>query len=87
MTPGRLEERLRVAAALVMLGLVVELGSLTWRHPTAFIVFVLAGGALMAAGMLLFVQSLMRREDDHALVDDADRVVAGRRARGGQSAG
>jgi hypothetical protein len=61
MTEAALEGRLRVSAALVMLGLVVELASLSWRHPTAFIVFVLFGGALMAAGMLWFLYSIVSR--------------------------
>ena len=47
-TEQALERRLRVAAALVMGGLVVELGSLFWRHPTAFICFFVAGGLLFA---------------------------------------
>jgi hypothetical protein len=57
MTEAALEKRLRVSAALVMLGLGVEIASLTWRHPTAFIVFVAGGGALMAAGIVLFLYS------------------------------
>jgi hypothetical protein len=59
MTEAALEARLRVSAASVMLGLVVEIASLTWRHPTAFIVFVVVGGALMAAGMALFLYSIV----------------------------
>ncbi len=55
------ERRLRRAALLVMLGLVVELVSLCWRHPTAFIVFVLVGGTLMGAGMLLYLSMIVRR--------------------------
>ncbi len=50
-----LTRRLRIAAVLVILGLVVELASLTWRHPTAFIFFLGAGGLLMAAGILYFL--------------------------------
>ena len=53
--------RLRLSALLVMLGLVVEVISLTWRHPTAFILFVGVGGTLMAAGMLWFLYSIVSR--------------------------
>jgi hypothetical protein len=56
---GKLERRLRLSAALVMVGLVVEWVSLRWRHPTAFVLFVGVGGALMAAGMLLFSYSIV----------------------------
>lgn len=56
-------ERLRGSALLVMLGLVVEIVSLTWRHPTAFILFVGVGGTLMATGMLWFLYSIVSRGD------------------------
>ena len=55
------DRRLRASAVLVMLGLVVEIVSLTWRHPTAFILFVGVGGTLMAAGMLWFLYSIVSR--------------------------
>ncbi len=55
------ERRLRRAAILVMLGLLVELASLTWHHPTAFIVFVGAGGLLMAAGVVQYLALIVRR--------------------------
>jgi hypothetical protein len=53
------EARLRLAALLVMVGIVVEIASLTWRHPTAFIVFVGIGGLLMAAGMSTFLWTIV----------------------------
>jgi hypothetical protein len=59
MSDGKLERRLRISAALVMLGLVIEWVSLGWRHPTAFVLFVVAGGTLMAAGILLFSYSIV----------------------------
>jgi hypothetical protein len=61
MSEATLESRLRMSALLVMLGLGVEIASLTWRHPTAFIVFVMFGGALMAAGMSWFLYSIVSR--------------------------
>lgn len=61
MNEETLQERLRLSALLVMIGLVVEAASLTWRHPTAFIVFVLVGGTAMAAGMLLFLWAIVSR--------------------------
>jgi hypothetical protein len=61
MTEQALEARLRLSAVLVMIGIVVEIASLTWRHPTAFIVFVGVGGLLMAAGMSSFLWSIVSR--------------------------
>ena len=55
------ERRLRRAAILVILGLLAELASLTWHHPTAFIVFVGVGGSLMAAGILQYLALIVRR--------------------------
>ncbi|HEX9103087.1 MAG TPA: hypothetical protein VF997_12835 [Polyangia bacterium] len=61
MTELALKKRLRLSATLVTTGLVVEVASLTWSHPTAFIVFVGIGGLLMAAGMLWFLYSIVSR--------------------------
>ena len=61
MTEQALEARLRLSAVLVMIGIVVEIASLTWRHPTAFIVFVGMGGLFMAAGMTSFLWSIVSR--------------------------
>jgi hypothetical protein len=54
-----LDRRLRIAALLVFLGLVVEAVSLNWHHPVSFIVFVGVGGAAMATGILLFFYSIV----------------------------
>lgn len=61
MNEAVLESRLRVSGVLVMLGLVIEIASLTWRHPTAFIFFVVGGGAFMAAGMFWFLYTIVSR--------------------------
>jgi hypothetical protein len=55
----RLARRLQLSSALVLAGLGVQAGSLGWRHPTAFIVFMLGGGLLLAAGVLLFLWSVV----------------------------
>jgi hypothetical protein len=53
-----MEQRVRISAALVFLGLIVELTALRWTHPTAFLVFALAGIPLVAAGIIAFLYSL-----------------------------
>jgi len=50
--------RIRVAAALVLVGLLIELVSLRWAHPTAFIVFAAGTGACVACGVVLFLSVL-----------------------------
>ena len=58
----KLEQRLRISGILIILGLVVELISLRSYHPTAFLVFVIVGGMLMAAGMFFYLFSLVTAE-------------------------
>jgi len=57
--PSRLEKRLRIAGSLILIGLVVELITLKWSHPTAFLFFLLLGGSLMAIGVLFYLYSLL----------------------------
>ncbi len=56
-----LEKRIRAASLLTIGGLGTELMSLMWRHPTAFVLFVGLGGFLLAAGMLLFMWSIVTK--------------------------
>jgi hypothetical protein len=53
------ERRVRISAALVFLGLTVELMALRWTHPTAFLVFALAGIPLVGTGIVTFLYSLV----------------------------
>ncbi len=54
-----LDKRLRFSAALVLMGLVIEAVSLTWKSPLSFVMFMMAGGLAMAAGILLFFYSIV----------------------------
>lgn len=56
---GPIENRIRLAGILVLLGLVVELVSLFWAHPTAFLFYLFLGATLMGLGILLFLLSLV----------------------------
>ena len=42
------QKRIRIAGILIIAGLFVELITLRWSHPTAFLFFLLIGGTLMA---------------------------------------
>lgn len=55
----RLEKRLRIAGSMILLGLLVELGTLLWSHPTAFLLFIFLGGTLMGLGILLYLFSIL----------------------------
>ncbi|MGH9544576.1 MAG: hypothetical protein ACRD23_05110 [Terriglobales bacterium] len=54
-----LEKRLRLAGMLLIVGLLVEAICLLWARPLAFILLVGAGGLLCAAGIVLFLYSLV----------------------------
>ena len=56
--PSKLIRRLRLSGLLVALGLAVEAITLLWSHPTAFLVFLLAGVSLVGAGVLLYLYSI-----------------------------
>lgn len=55
----RFSKALRTSGVLLLAGLCVEAVSLHWIHPLAFMGFVIVGGALLAAGVLLFLYSLV----------------------------
>jgi fucose permease len=54
-----LSRRLKISGLLVALGLAAEALTLFWPHPTAFLVFLFVGGTLVAAGVLLYLFSLV----------------------------
>jgi hypothetical protein len=59
--PANIERRLRIAGGMIIAGLLVELFSLRWSHPTAFLVFIVFGGALIGIGILFYLYSLVSR--------------------------
>jgi hypothetical protein len=66
-----IHRRLRLSGMLIILGLSVELLSLIRIHPLAFMGFLSVGGGLLAAGVVLYLYSLVSvahpasREDTH----------------------
>ncbi|HWO00157.1 MAG TPA: hypothetical protein VNS63_12910 [Blastocatellia bacterium] len=69
-----MERRLRIAGTLVVLGLLIELISLLWSHPIAFIVFVAAGGLLIGVGIVIYLYSLV--SGGESVVRENDEVKA-----------
>jgi len=62
MTPIPIEVRIRWAGLLIVLGLLLQMLTLLWTHPLAFMCFLMIGCPLVAAGMLLFLYSLVSHE-------------------------
>jgi hypothetical protein len=54
-----IERRIRFSAALIIAGLLVEAVSFAWASPLAFFLFLIVACTLVAAGLLLFLLSLV----------------------------
>jgi hypothetical protein len=50
---------LQLSSALVILGLIVEIISLKWNHPLAFVLFAFVAASLIGLGILVFLASLV----------------------------
>jgi len=59
MDPSVTEPRIRWASLLVGAGLLVQFASLLIVHPLAFVAFLMVGCPLMAAGIVLYLFSLL----------------------------
>ena len=59
MTSKSIELRIRWSGMLIVVGLFVQMLTLLWMHPLAFVAFLLVGCPLVGAGILLFLYSLV----------------------------
>jgi hypothetical protein len=50
---------LQVSSGLIILGLLVEIVSLLWSHPLAFLLFVFVGVVLIGLGIVVYLISLV----------------------------
>jgi predicted membrane channel-forming protein YqfA (hemolysin III family) len=55
-----MERALRIAGVLLVIGLVVEALSLHWNTAFSFLSFMIVGGILLVAGVLLYLISLLQ---------------------------
>lgn len=53
------ERKIQWAGTLIGAGLLVQLGTLVWAHPLAFVIFLLVGCPLVAGGICLYLLSLL----------------------------
>jgi hypothetical protein len=54
-----IERLLQVSSVLIILGLLVEIASLLWFHPLAFVLFVFISASLTSVGILIYLASLV----------------------------
>lgn len=62
MTSKPIERRIRWSGLWIVAGLVVQMLSLLWIHPLAFVCFLLVGCPMVGAGILFFLYSLVSHE-------------------------
>ncbi len=55
----QIQRVLRISGILLILGIAVEIISLLWEKPLAFLLFVGIGGALTFVGIILYLYSLL----------------------------
>ena len=55
-----IERRIRIAAVLILVGLIIEAVTLRILHPLSFIAFAGAGVVCLVAGILVFLFALLR---------------------------
>ncbi len=55
---NKMERRLRLAGGGALVALAVEGVSLRWAHPTAFLLFAIVGGGLLAIAILVYLYSI-----------------------------
>jgi hypothetical protein len=55
----QIERALRISGILLILGILVEIISLIWEKPLAFLLFVGIGGSLTFVGIVLYLYSLL----------------------------
>jgi hypothetical protein len=60
-----IERRIRISGLLIVCGLVIQMITLIWVHPLAFMAFLLVGCPLVAIGVLLFLYSIVTHGHHH----------------------
>lgn len=54
-----IQKYLRISSVLVIAGLVIEIISLVWQHPLAFVLFAFVGAGLIGLGILVYLAGLV----------------------------
>lgn len=57
----QIEKMLRISGILLIFGIVVEIVSLIWEKPMAFLLFAGVGASLTLLGIILYLYSLLLR--------------------------
>ena len=63
MTLTKTESRIRWSGFFIVLGLAIQMITLIWVHPLAFMAFLLVGCPLVAIGILVFLYSIVSHQE------------------------
>jgi hypothetical protein len=55
----RLQQKLKIAAYLLIAGLIIEVITLYWTSPLSFMLFIGAGGTLIALGIIVYLIAIV----------------------------
>jgi uncharacterized membrane protein YczE len=53
------DQRLRISAVLIVVGLLIEAWTLRWNSPIGFLVFLGIGGLFIACGIFIYLLALV----------------------------
>lgn len=56
---SRLQRRLKIAAYLLIAGLIIEAITLYWTSPLSFMLFIGASGTLIALGIIVYLIAIV----------------------------
>ena len=56
---SRLQRRLKIAAYLLIVGLLVEVVTLYWSSPLSFMLFIGLGGTLIGLGIIVYLTAIV----------------------------
>lgn len=56
---SRLQRRLKIAAYLLIAGLIIETITLYWTSPLSFMLFIGASGTLIALGIIVYLIAIV----------------------------
>ena len=56
---SRLQQRLKLAAYLLIAGLIIEAVTLYWSSPLSFMLFMAASGSLVALGIIIYLVAIV----------------------------
>ena len=59
---SRLQRRLKLAGCLLIAGLIIEAVTLYWFSPLSFMLFMGAGGTLIALGVIIYLIAIVGQD-------------------------